>query len=200
MAASMLSARLSYVARATSKVARFSAAPRSASTLVLADHDGSNLLPDTFNTITAASKIGGDITVLVTSDNPAVAEAAAKVAGVSKVVFAKGAQFKGLVAESVCNAILAAQESFGFSHIFAPANAVGKNVLPRVAAKLDVAAISDIIGVDSEDTFVRTMYAGNAVQTLRSSDGVKVVTARSTAFDAAAADGGSASIEDISGM
>jgi len=172
---------------------------RAASTLVVAEHNDSGLNASTLSTITAASQLG-DVSVLVASDaTQSAAEAAAKVAGVSKVVVAEGAGLKGQLAEAVAPVIEAAAKSLGSSHILAPATAFGKNVLPRVAAKLDVQQISDIIAIHDDSTFSRTIYAGNAIQKVKSNDSVKVVTVRATAFDDAAVDGGSASSESIDG-
>lgn len=165
------------------------------STLVIAEHNNEALNPITQNTITAAKKIGGDVTVLVagTKCGPA-SEAASKLQGVTKVLVAENEAFKGFTAESLTPLILAAQNQFKFTHILAGATAFGKNVLPRVAAKLDVSPISEIIDVKSEDTFVRTIYAGNAILTLKSKDPVKVITVRGTNFEAAKPEG-SAAIE-----
>ncbi|CAD7092549.1 unnamed protein product [Hermetia illucens] len=163
------------------------------STLVIAEHNNEALNPVTQNTITAAKKIGGDITVLVagTKCGPA-SEAASKLQGVTKVLVAENEAFKGFTAESLTPLILAAQNQFKFTHILAGCTAFGKSVLPRVAAKLDVSPISDIIDVKSEDTFVRPVYAGNAILTLKSKDPVKVITVRGTNFEATKVDGGAA--------
>ncbi|XP_055906824.1 electron transfer flavoprotein subunit alpha, mitochondrial [Eupeodes corollae] len=168
---------------------------RCKSTLVVAEHNNETLNPVTLNTITAAKKIGGDVTVLVagTKCGPA-SEAVSKIQGVGKVIVAESDAFKGFTPESLTPLVLAAQNQFKFTHILAGATAFGKNVLPRVAAKLDVSPISEIIDVKSEDTFVRTIYAGNAVLTLKSTDAIKVITVRGTNFEAAGA-GGSAAIE-----
>ncbi|XP_055855086.1 electron transfer flavoprotein subunit alpha, mitochondrial [Episyrphus balteatus] len=168
---------------------------RCKSTLVVAEHNNETLNPVTLNTITAAKKIGGDITVLVagTKCGPA-SEAVSKIQGVGKVIVAENDAFKGFTPESLTPLVLAAQNQFKFTHILAGATAFGKNVLPRVAAKLDVSPISEIIDVKSEDTFVRTIYAGNAVLTLKSKDAIKVITVRGTNFEAAGA-GGSAAVE-----
>ncbi|MVW72321.1 MULTISPECIES: electron transfer flavoprotein subunit alpha/FixB family protein [unclassified Bordetella] len=163
-------------------------------TLVIAEHDNAQLKGATLNTIAAAAKIGGDVHVLVAGSNArAVADEAAQVAGVAKVLLADGAQFADGLAENVAAQVLAVAS--GYSHILFPATASGKNVAPRVAAKLDVAQISDIIGVESADTFQRPIYAGNAIATVQSADAVKVITVRTTAFDAVAATGGSAAVE-----
>eukprot|EP00499_Haloplacidia_sp_CaronLabIsolate_P004572 CAMPEP_0196782704 /NCGR_PEP_ID=MMETSP1104-20130614/11903_1 /TAXON_ID=33652 /ORGANISM="Cafeteria sp., Strain Caron Lab Isolate" /LENGTH=326 /DNA_ID=CAMNT_0042152947 /DNA_START=75 /DNA_END=1055 /DNA_ORIENTATION=- len=174
----------------------FAAASRYGSSLVLADHAGGQLTPGTLSAITAASKIGGDITVLVAgSDSKSAADAASKVAGVASVLHADDAAFDHGVAENLTNLVLKCQEEGNYTHIVAPASAVGKNAVPRIGAKLDVAPISDIIDVVSEDTFVRPTYAGNAIAKLQSTDKVKVVTVRATSFDKAASEGGSASVK-----
>ena len=152
----------------------------------------------TLNTVTAAQKIGGDIHVLVVGTGcGAVAEAAAKVAGVSKVLVADNAAYANQLPENV--APLVAELGKGYSHVLAAATTNGKNFLPRVAALLDVDQISEIIAVESADTFKRPIYAGNAIATVQSSAAVKVITVRGTGFDAAAAEGGSAAVEQVSG-
>ncbi|MGD9944459.1 MAG: electron transfer flavoprotein subunit alpha/FixB family protein [Burkholderiaceae bacterium] len=162
--------------------------------LVIAEHDNASLKPSTLNTITAAAKAGGDVTVLVAGSGcQAAAQAAAKVAGVSKVLLADAPQLAEQLAEDVAAQALAV--AGGYTHILAPATAFGKNVLPRVAAKLDVAQISDIVSVESADTFNRPIYAGNAIATVQSGDAVKVITVRTTAFEAPATEGGSAAVE-----
>lgn len=166
--------------------------------LVIAEHDNVSLKGSTLNTITAASKCGGDVHVLVAGHNAAAAaDAAAKIAGVAKVLVADGAQFADGLAENVAEQVLAIAANY--SHILAPATAYGKNILPRVAAKLDVGQISEITKVDAPDTFERPIYAGNAIATVQSSDAVKVITVRTTGFDAAPA-GGSAAIENIAAV
>lgn len=169
---------------------------RAKSTLVVAEHNNSELNAVTLNTITAATKIGGDVTVLVagTKCGPA-SEAVAKVKGVGKVLVAENEAFKGFTAESLTPLVLAVQNQYKFTHILAGATAFGKNVLPRVAAKLDVSPISEIIEVKSEDIFVRTIYAGNAILTLKAKDPVKVITVRATSFEAAPAQGGNGTID-----
>lgn len=161
----------------------------------MAEHNDAVLTPITRNAITAASKLGGEITVLVagTKCGPA-SEAVSKIKGVTKVLVAENAAFKGFTAESLTPLIVATQAKLNATHIVCGASAFGKAVLPRVAAKLDVSPVSDIIGVKSADTFIRTIYAGNAIQTVKSTDKVKVITVRGTNFEAAA-DGGSATIE-----
>jgi len=171
--------------------------------LVIAEHDNASLKGVTLNTVTAASQCGGEVHILVAGSNcGAVAEAAAKVAGVSKVLVADAPHLLDGLAENVAEQILAVARSQPdlYSHILAPASAFGKNVLPRVAAKLDVAQISEITKVDSPDTFERPIYAGNAIATVQSSDKVKVITVRGTGFDAAASEGGSAAVDTVSAV
>jgi electron transfer flavoprotein alpha subunit len=167
--------------------------------LVLAEHDDKSIRPTTLPTVTAAAKAGGEVHVLVVGHNAGdVANEAAKIGGVSKVLLADGAQFADGLAEPVAAQVVAVIQSGGaYSHVFAPATSYGKNILPRVAASLDVAQISDIIGVDSPDTFTRPIYAGNAIATVQSSDAVKVVTARPTNFDPAPNEGGTAKVEKV---
>jgi len=167
--------------------------------LVIAEHDNAHLKAVTLNTVTAAAQCGGDVHILVAGSGcGAVAEAAAKVAGVAKVLVADAPHFADGLAENVAEQILAVAGNY--SHILAPASAHGKNVLPRVAAKLDVAQISEITKVDSPDTFERPIYAGNAIATVQSTDNVKVITVRGTGFDAAAAEGGSAAVETVAAV
>lgn len=164
--------------------------------LVIAEHDNASLKAATLNTVTAAAACGGDVHVLVAGENAAaVAQAAAQIAGVSKVLHADGASLKDGLAENVAAQVLAVAS--GYSHLLFAATASGKNVAPRVAAKLDVAQISDITKVVSADTFERPIYAGNAIATVQSSDATKVLTVRGTGFDAAAATGGSAAVESV---
>ncbi|ANQ84888.1 electron transfer flavoprotein subunit alpha [Azoarcus olearius] len=163
--------------------------------LVLAEHDNHTLKAATLNTVTAAAKIGGDIHVLVAGSNCAgAAEAAAKVAGVAKVLVADAPHLDAQLAENV--SVLLQTLAPAYSHVLAPSTSAGKNTLPRVAALLDVAQISDIVGVEAADTFVRPIYAGNALATVKSADAVKVITVRTTAFEAAG-EGGSAAIEAV---
>jgi electron transfer flavoprotein alpha subunit len=167
--------------------------------LVLAEHDNTSLKGPTFNTVTAAAKVGGDVHVLIVGHNAAaVAQAASRIAGVSKVLVADGPQFADGLAESVAAQVVAL--AGGYTHVFAPATAYGKNILPRVAAKLDAAQVSDISSVESADTFTRPIYAGNAIATVQSSDKIKVITARPTNFDAAPAEGGSAAVENVTAV
>jgi electron transfer flavoprotein alpha subunit len=164
--------------------------------LVLAEHDGAGLKPATLNAAAAAEAIGGEIHVLVAGSNcRGAAEAAAKVKGVAKVLLADDASLAHPVAEDL--APLLVKLAAGYSHLLAPATTFGKNAMPRVAALLDVAQISDIVGVVSPDTFVRPIYAGNALATVQSKDKIKVITVRGTAFPAAAAEGGGAAIESV---
>jgi electron transfer flavoprotein alpha subunit len=165
--------------------------------LVIAEHDNASIKASTLNAVTAAAQCGGDVHVLVAGANAAeAAKAAAQIAGVAKVIHAEGAQFAHGLAENVAAQVLALAGNY--SHILFPATAGGKNVAPRVAAKLDVAQISDITKVDSPDTFERPIYAGNAIATVQSADSVKVITVRTTAFDPAATTGGSAAVESTS--
>ena len=165
-------------------------------TLVIAEHDNASLKGATLNTVAAAKAIGGDIHVLVAGSNcGAAAEAAAKVAGVAKVLVADNAVYANQLAENV--SLLVAELGKGYSHILAPATSNGKNILPRAAALLDVAQISEITAVISADTFQRPIYAGNVIATVQSSDAIKVMTVRTTGFDAVAAEGGSAAVEAV---
>ena len=165
------------------------------SVLVLADHDNGQLAGATLNTVTAASQIGGDIHILVAGDSSGdVAKAAAAVVGVAKVLVASDKSLGHGIAENV--APLIQEMASGYSHLLAPATTTGKNIMPRVAALLDVMQISDIVQVVDANTFQRPIYAGNALATVTSDEAIKIVTVRSTAFEAAAADVGSASIED----
>jgi electron transfer flavoprotein alpha subunit len=167
--------------------------------LVLAEHDNASLKAPTLNAITAAAKAGGEVHVLVAGSGCAtVATAAAKVAGVAKVLVADAPQFANFLAENVAAQVLAVARNY--THVVAPATANGKNVMPRVAAALDVAQVSEIISVDAADTFTRPIYAGNAMATVQSTDAIKVLTVRSTNFDAAAAEGGSAVVESLSAV
>jgi electron transfer flavoprotein alpha subunit len=167
--------------------------------LVLAEHDNATLKPSTLNTIAAAAKAGGEVTVLVAGSGcAAVAQAAAQAAGVAKVLLADAPQLADQLAENVAEQALAVAD--GFTHILAPATAHGKNVAPRIAARLDVAQISDIVGVESADTFTRPIYAGNAIATVQSADAVKVITVRTTGFDPVAASGGSAPVENVAAV
>ncbi|PUE40325.1 electron transfer flavoprotein subunit alpha/FixB family protein [Limnohabitans sp. Bal53] len=162
--------------------------------LVIAEHDNASIKGATLNTVTAAAACGGDVHVLVAGHNAATAaKAAAQIAGVSKVIHADSEALAHGLAENVAAQVLAIAANY--SHILFPATAAGKNVAPRVAAKLDVGQISDVTQVISADTFERPIYAGNAMATAQSTDGTKVITVRTTGFDAAAATGGSAAVE-----
>jgi electron transfer flavoprotein alpha subunit len=164
--------------------------------LVLAEHDGKSIKPATLNALAAALAIGGDVHVLVAGKGcGAAADAAAKLQGVAKVLLADDAAYDHLLAEEV--AALLVKLAPVYSHVLAAANTNGKNIMPRVAALLDVAPISDISGVVSPDTFVRPIYAGNALATVQSKDKIKIITVRGTAFPAEATDGGSAPVEKI---
>ena len=166
------------------------------SVLVFAEHDNSSLKPVTLNTVAAAQKIGGDIVVLVAGAGcGAVAEAAAKIAGVSKVLLADNAAYEHQLAENLGD--LVAEVGKDYSHILAPATTCGKNFLPRAAALLDVQMISEISDVVSASSFKRPIYAGNAFATVESSQSINVLTVRGTSFDPVAAEGGSASVESI---
>lgn len=166
------------------------------SILVIADHNNQTLNGATLNVVAAAQKIGGDITVLVAgSGAQAVADAAAKVAGVSKVLLADNAAYANQLAENV--AALVADLAKGYKYVLAASTTTGKNILPRVAALLDVSMISDIIAVESANTFKRPIYAGNAIATVQSDEAIIVGTVRGTAFDAVAAEGGSAAVEAV---
>ncbi|MFA5582448.1 MAG: electron transfer flavoprotein subunit alpha/FixB family protein [Paracoccaceae bacterium] len=172
------------------------------SVLVLAEHDNKSLADATLNTVTAAAKLaevaGGDVHVLVAgSGAQAVADAAAQIAGVAKVLLADDAAYADGLAENV--APLLVQQMANYDALVVPATASGKNIAPRTAALLDVAQISEIVSVEAADTFTRPIYAGNAIATVKSADAKKVITVRGTAFDKAAATGGSASVEAVSG-
>ena len=167
--------------------------------LVIAEHDNASIRGATLNTITAALQCGGDVHVLVAGANAgAAAAAAAQISGVAKVIHAEDAGFAHGLAENMAAQVLAIAASY--SHILFAATASGKNIAPRVAAKLDVGQISDITKVDSADTFERPIYAGNAIATVQSLDAVKVLTVRTTGFDPASASGGSAAVEVVSAV
>ncbi|MBT5032117.1 MAG: electron transfer flavoprotein subunit alpha/FixB family protein [Proteobacteria bacterium] len=166
------------------------------SVLIIADHTSAVLAGATLNTIAAAQYLSGDIDVIVAGNgSKAVAEAASQIEGVSKVLHADNPVYDHMLAENVAALIVDVAE--GYTHIMAPATTTGKNILPRVAALLDVGMISDVISVESDDTFKRPIYAGNAIATVQSSDPVKVMTVRATAFEPAKSEGGSASIEAL---
>jgi len=167
-----------------------------AAILVVAEHDNTALKPATLNTVTAAAKIGGDVHILVAGQNArAAADAVAKIAGVAKVLLADDASYAHGLAENVASLVVKLAD--GYTHLLAPATSFGKNVMPRVAALLDVMQVSDISAVVSPDTFVRPIYAGNALATVQSKDRVKVITVRGTGFEAAAAEGGNAPVETV---
>ena len=164
--------------------------------LVIAEHDNTSIKGATLNTVTAALACGGEVHVLVAGANAgAAAAAAAQITGVSKVLHADNAEFAHGLAENVCAQVLALASSY--SHILFPATASGKNIAPRVAAKLDVGQISDVTKVDSPHTFERPIYAGNAIAIVQSLDTIKVITVRTTGFDAAPASGGTAAVEVV---
>lgn len=167
--------------------------------LVIAEHDNNSIKSATLNVVTAAKQLGGDVHVLVAGSNAgAAAAAAAQIAGVAKVLHADGAQFADGLAENVAAQVLAVASAY--SHLLFPATAAGKNVSPRVAAKLDVGQVSEITKIVSADTFERPIYAGNAIATVQSADSVKVLTVRGTAFDAAATTGGSGAVETVAAV
>jgi len=169
------------------------------SVLVIAEHDNVALKSATLHTVTAATQLDRDVHVVVAGqDCHAVAQAAAKVSGVTKVLIAQAPHYAHQLAENL--APLVVKLASGYTHILAPATTSGKNFMPRISALLDVAQISDIVGVESKDTFVRPIYAGNALATVQSKDAIKVITVRSTAFAAALTEGGSASIESVAAM
>jgi len=166
------------------------------SILVIAEHDNSSLKQATLNVVAAARAIGGDIDLLIAGENcGAVAEAAAAVDGLNRVLVADNAVYGHFLAENLAE--LVAEVGKNYTHILAAATTTGKDFMPRVAAMLDVAQVSDIIRVESEDTFVRPIYAGNAIATVKSADSIKVITVRATAFDPVAAEGGSATVEAL---
>lgn len=166
------------------------------SILVVAEHDNDSVKSVTLNTVTAASAIGGEVAILVAGSNcGGAAEAAAKIAGVSKVLVADNAAYEHQLAENM--GLLVAEIGKDFTHILVAATTTGKNFAPRVAALLDVEQISEIISVESADTFTRPIYAGNCIATVQSGDAIKVITVRGTAFDPVAAEGGSAAVEAV---
>ena len=167
------------------------------SILVVAEHDNKTVRKATLNAVAAAQKLGGDIHVLVAGQGSGeAARAASQIAGVKKVLHAEAPQLGEFLAENVSSVVVSLAKNY--SHILAPSTSNGKNVLPRVAALLDVQQISDIVAVEGADTFVRPIYAGNALATVKSKDAIRVITVRTTAFDAVAATGGSAQIESVS--
>lgn len=181
------------------KTSRVNSLTRFQSTLVIAEHNNEVLSPITCNVLNAAKQIGGDITVLVAGTKcDAIAQVASKANGVNKVIVANNEAFKGFTSETLTPLILATHNEHKFTHILAGASAFGKSLLPRVAAKLDVSPVSDIIGIKAPDTFVRTIYAGNAIQTIKVKDNVKVVTVRPTSFEPVPLEGGNAKCEPVS--
>ncbi len=166
------------------------------STLVIAEHDNADIKPATLNAVAAAVELGGDVHVLVAGHGcAAAAESASKINGVAKVLSADSAEYENTLAENV--APLVVDLSGAYSHVLAPATSNGKNIMPRVAALLDVMQISDIAGIVDADTFIRPIYAGNAMATVTSAEAIKVITVRTTGFEAAAAEGGAGVVETI---
>ncbi len=166
------------------------------SVLVIAEHDNAELKPSTLSAVTAASALGGEVEILVIGSGCApVGEAAAKVAGVAKVLVADDAVFANTLAEPMADLVVSLAPNY--AAVLAVANTIGKNFMPRVAALLDVSQISEISAIESPDTFVRPIYAGNAMATVQSSDAIKIITVRATGFEKAAAEGGSASVEAV---
>ncbi|GBN89234.1 Electron transfer flavoprotein subunit alpha, mitochondrial, partial [Araneus ventricosus] len=156
-------------------------------TLVIAEHNEGKVVPITYSAITAAKQLGSEVTVLVAgTETSSVVSEVSKAEGINKILSADNEAFKGLLPESLTPLILASQKQYSFTHIVAGASAFGKNLIPRIAAKLDVSPISDVIGIKNADTFVRTIYAGNAIQTLKAKDAVKLLTVRGTNFAACA--------------
>jgi electron transfer flavoprotein alpha subunit len=166
------------------------------SVLVLAEHDHQSVRKATLNTVAAAKKLGGDVPVLVAGHNAGgAAKAAAQIAGVAKVLHADAAHLGEFLAENVAALVVGLAK--GYTHVLAPATSTGKDVMPRAAALLDVQQISEIVAIESPDTFVRPIYAGNALATVKSTDAIKVITVRTTGFDAVAATGGNAPVESV---
>ena len=171
------------------------------STLVIAEHDNASLKGATFNTVAAALKIGGDVHVLVAGhEAAAAAQAATQIPGVAQVLHAEAPAFAHALAEAVAAQVLAQVAAGGYSHVLFAATASGKNIAPRVAARLDVGQLSDITAVISADTFERPIYAGNAIATVQSADAVKVITVRATGFDPVAAEGGTAGVTVVAAL
>ncbi|MCP4995940.1 MAG: electron transfer flavoprotein subunit alpha/FixB family protein [Gammaproteobacteria bacterium] len=164
--------------------------------LVIAEHDNNGLKSATLTTITAATQLGGDVHLLVAGNQcGTLAEAAAKVAGIGKVLVADSEQYGHGIAEELAPLVVGLAGNYG--HLLAPATTFGKNLMPRIAALLDVAQISDVIAIESDDTFVHPIYAGNALETVQSGDSIKLLTIRGTAFDSAVTEGGSAAVDSI---
>ena len=169
------------------------------SILVVAEHDNNEIKGSTLNTVTAASEIGGEVSVLIVgSESSSVAEQASKIDGISSVIHVDDPIYKNFLAEDLGNLVASVAE--GFNYILAPATTFGKNFLPRVAAKLDVQQISDIISVEDADTFKRPIYAGSCIATVKSSDSIKVITVRTTAFDASPMTDSSVSVNSSAGV
>ena len=169
------------------------------SILVVAEHDNNEIKGSTLNTVTAASEIGGEVSVLIVgSESSSVAEQASKIDGISSVIHVDDPVYKNFLAEDLGNLVASVAE--GFNYILAPATTFGKNFLPRVAAKLDVQQISDIISVEDADTFKRPIYAGSCIATVKSSDSIKVITVRTTAFDASPMTDSSVSVNSSAGV
>jgi len=184
------------LARASPALRASVSTARNASTLVIADHDNSSLGAGTLHAVTAAMNIGGDVTVLVAGGGcGGVADEAASVAGVTKVLCADDGAYEKQNAENMTNLIKAAQEAGGYSHILAPSSNTSKNYIPRLGAVLDSAPISDVMEIIDEETFVNPMYAGNSLATVKLNDATKIMTVRTTAFEKAATEGGSAAVE-----
>ncbi|PWN29486.1 electron transfer flavo protein, alpha subunit [Jaminaea rosea] len=184
----------------TSSRAFSSSAISLANTLLYLEHRKGTLNPSSLVALTAAKKVGGDIHAFVAGDEGVkdVADKASKVEGVSKIFTSESPKYKGLHSEPIVPVLKSLVEKNSYTHVFAGHTAIGKDVIPRLAALLDVSQVSDIIAVESEDTFQRPIYAGNAIATVKSSDKIKIITVRGTAFDKAAEEGGSASIEEVS--
>lgn len=185
---------LSAIGNSSKKIAIPSVLTRLQSTLVFIEHDGKTVSPASRNALTAAKKLGGEISCIVAGPQCAgPAQETSKIAGVSKLLVAENAAYEGFLPERLTPLLLAAQDQFKFTHIIAGASAVSRSLLPRVAAKLDVSPISDVIGIKDKDTFVRTIYAGNAILTLKSNDAVKLITVRTTSFEKDESTGGNVS-------
>jgi len=168
---------------------------------VIVDHNNEKLSPITLNAITAAKKMGPNVSCLVIGHKiKDIVNTLTKVNGINKILVAENEFFKGFLPEVLTQLVVATHKQFNFSHIISGASAVGKNLIPRIAAQLDVSPVSEIIEVKSPDTFVRTIYAGNALQTIKVLDAIKLITVRGTAFEAATVDGGNASTEQVSNV
>ena len=166
------------------------------SILVVAEHDNNEIKGSTLNTVAAASEIGGDISILVAgSESSSVAEQAAKISGITSIIHVDDPIYKNFLAEDLGNLVVSVAD--GFNYILAPATTFGKNLMPRISAKLDSQQISDIISVESDDTFKRPIYAGSCIATVKSNDSVKVITVRSTAFDAIAKNNSGVDVQEI---